>query len=117
MTSVFFYRLKVKATPRKGVSKLGAKKIVFDFLCENGLERTTKIIPVGIFADTFFTRFRGLKVGGEFYLFDFFRENGSQRTTKTISEKKFVVTFFTPFSGLECRGESFYAIFFRENGE
>ena len=50
--------------------KKGVKKIVFDFLCENGLERTTKTIPVGSFADiTFFTPFRGLKVGGEFSLF------------------------------------------------
>ena len=69
MTSeFFFYRLNVKTTPGKGVTKLGAKKNVFDLLCENGLERTTKTIPVGIFADiTFFTPFRGLKVGGEIF--------------------------------------------------
>jgi len=63
----------VKTTPGKGVTKLGVKKIVFDLLCENGLERTTKSILVGIFADiTFFTPFRGLKVGGEVFLFNFF---------------------------------------------
>ena len=56
----------MKTTPIKGVSKLGVKKIVSNFLCENGLERTTKTIPVGIFADiTFFHPFRGLKVRGE----------------------------------------------------
>ena len=31
MTSVFFYRLNVKTTPGKRVTKLGVKKIVFDF--------------------------------------------------------------------------------------
>jgi len=54
MTTVFFYRRRVKTTPRKGVSKLGVKKIVSNFLCENGLGRTTKTIPVGIFADIIF---------------------------------------------------------------
>ena len=114
MTSAFFYRLKVKTTPRKGVSKLGAKKSVFDFLCENGLERTTKTIPVGNFADiTFFHPFSGVESWGEFFLFDFFRENGSQGTMKTISEGIFaVITFFTPFWGLEFGGEIFYSTFF-----
>jgi len=55
------------------MTKLGVKKIVFDLLCENGLEKTTKTIPVGIFADiTFFTPFRGLKVGGEIFYSIFF---------------------------------------------
>jgi len=63
----------VKTTPGKRVTNLGVKKIVFDFFCENGLGRTTKTIPVGIFADiTFFTPFRGLEVGGEIFLLDFF---------------------------------------------
>ena len=44
----------MKTTPRKGVSKIGAKKIVSNFLCENGSGRTTKTIPVGIFADITF---------------------------------------------------------------
>jgi len=48
---IFFYRWRVKTTPRKGVLKLGVKKIVSNFLCENGSGRTTKTIPVGIFAD------------------------------------------------------------------
>jgi len=89
----------VKTTPGKGVTKVGVKKIVFDLMCENGLKRPTKTIPVVIFADkTFFTPFRGLKFGGEFFLFDFFRENGSQGTTKTISAGICAVkTFFTPF--------------------
>jgi len=52
----------VKTTPRKGVSNLGAKKIVSHFLRENGLERTTKTIPVGIFADmTFFQPLSGVE--------------------------------------------------------
>jgi len=88
------------------VTKEGVKKIVFDFLCENGLERTTKTISVGIFADiTFFTPFRGLKVGGEIFLFDFFCENGSQGTTKTISAGIFaVITFFHPSLGVGIWG-------------
>jgi len=41
------------------------KNIVSNFLCENGLERTTKTIPVGIFADiTFFQPLPG--EGSEF---------------------------------------------------
>jgi len=52
----------VKTTPKKGVSKLGVKKIVSNFSCENGLERTTKTIPVGIFADiTFFHPLSGVE--------------------------------------------------------
>jgi len=106
MTSVFFYQLNVKTTPGKGVTKVGVKKNVSNFLCENGLERTTKTIPVGIFADiTFFTPFRGLKVGGEMFLFNFFCENGSQGTTKTISAGIFaVITFFHPFLGVGIWG-------------
>jgi len=107
MTSVFFYRLKVKTTPGKGETKLGVKKIVFDHLCENGLERTTKTIPVGIFADiTFFTPFRGLKVGGEKIVSNFLCENGLERTTKTIPVGIFAdLTFFTPFRGLKVGAE------------
>jgi len=60
----------VKTTPGKGVTKVMEKKNVFDFLCENGLERTTKTILVEIFADiTFSTPFRGLRVGSEKKLF------------------------------------------------
>ena len=52
----------MKTTTRKGVSQLGVKKIVSNFLCENGLETTTKTIPVGIFADiTFFHPFSGVE--------------------------------------------------------
>jgi len=99
MTSVFFYRLKEKTTPGKEVTKVGVNKIVFDFMCENGLERTIKTIPVGIFADiTFFTPFRGLKVGVEKMVSNFLCENGLGRATKTISAGIFAVkTFFTPF--------------------
>jgi len=61
VTSVFFYWRRVKTTPRKGVSKLGVEKIVFNFLCENSLESTSKTIPVGIFADiTFLHPFSGV---------------------------------------------------------
>jgi len=52
----------VKTTPRKGVSKIRVKKIVSNVLCENGSERTTKTIPVGIFADiTFFHPLSGVE--------------------------------------------------------
>jgi len=58
---IFFYRRRVKTTPRRGVSKLEVRKIVSNFLCENGLERTTKTIPVGIYADiTFFRPLTGV---------------------------------------------------------
>ena len=68
-------------------------------MCENGLERTTKTIPVGIFADIrFFHPFSGVEIFG----FDFFDENGLQGTTKTIPEVIFaVITFFSPFRGLK----------------
>jgi len=83
-------------------------------MCENGLEWTTKTIPVGIFADIrFFHPFSGLKVGGEIFVFDFFRENGLQGTTKTIPEVIFaVITFFSPFRGLKVRGFNFFTRFF-----
>jgi len=73
MTSVFFLSAEGENYPWKMGDKRRGEKIVFDFLCENGFERTTKTIPVGIFADiTFFTPFRGLKVGGEKFSFDLF---------------------------------------------
>jgi len=54
----------VKTTPRKGVSKLGGN-FFSNFLRENGLERTTKTIPVGIFADiTFFHPLSGVESQG-----------------------------------------------------
>ena len=82
MTSVFFLSAEGENYPCKRGDKSRGKKKSFDFLCENGLERTAKTIPVGFFADiTFFTPFRGLKVGGEIFLFDFFRENGKDEST------------------------------------
>jgi len=43
------------------VSKLGGKKLFVIFLRINGLERTTKTIPVRIFADmTFFQSLSGI---------------------------------------------------------
>ena len=52
----------MKTTPRKGVLTLGVKKIVSNFLCENGLEMTAKKIPERIFADiTFFHSFSGVE--------------------------------------------------------
>jgi len=58
---------------KRGDKVRGEKKIVFDFFCENGLESTTKTIPVGILADiTFFSPFRGLKVRGEIFYSIFF---------------------------------------------
>ena len=88
---------------------------------ENGLERTTKTIPVGIFADIrFFHPFSGVEIFG----FDFFDENGLQGTTKTIPEVIFaVITFFSPFRRLKIRGFKFFTHFFtpslliRENGK
>jgi len=74
-------------------------------MSENGLERTTKTIPVGIFADIRFLHpFSGVESRGEIFVFDFFRENGLQGTTKTIPEVIFaVITFFSPFRGLKVR--------------
>jgi len=111
----------VKTTSGKGVTKLRVKNIVcYFFFCENGLERTTKTIPVGIFADlTFFTPFRGLKVGGEMFLFNFFRENGSQWTTKTISAGIFCChNIFSPlFGGCNLGVKCFIRFFVRENSQ
>jgi len=103
----------VKTTHGKGATKVGLKKIDFDFLCGYGLERTTKTILVGIFTDiTLFTPYRGLIVLGEIFLLDFFRENGSQGTTKTISAGIFaVITYFHPFLEVGIWGEIFYSIF------
>jgi len=65
MTSVFFYRLNVKTTPGKGMTKLGVKKIVSDLLCENGSQGTTKTISAGIFTViTFFHPFLGIGIWG-----------------------------------------------------
>jgi len=112
MTSVlFFYRLKVKTTPGKGVTKVGMKKVVFDFLYENGLEKTTKTIPVGIFADNIFHHFSGVESWGEIFLFDFFRENGSQGLRRRSLQE--LSKHFSPLSGgriLEVN--FFYSIFF-----
>ena len=65
-----FYRLKVKTTPGKGATKVGLKKIDFDFLCGNGLERTTKTILAGIFTDiTLFTPYeRGESLWWNFFI-------------------------------------------------
>ena len=81
-------------------------------MCENGLERTTKTIPVGIFADIiFFTPFRRLK-GGEIFVFDFLRENGLQGTTRTIPKVIFaVILFVSPFRGLKVRAFNFFTSF------
>ena len=92
------------------MSKIGVKKIVSNFLCENGSGRTTKTIPVGIFADiTFFTPFRGLKVRGEKIVSNFLRENGLEMTAKKIPERIFAdITFFHSFSGVErCEKNGF----------
>jgi len=82
------------------VSKLGVKKIVSNILRENGLERTIKTIPVGVFADiTFFTPFRGFKVEGEIFVFDFFLKM-VYKGLRRRSLKEFMLTkFFRPFSG------------------
>ena len=90
------------------------KKIVSNFMCENGLERTTKTIPVGIFADiTFFTPFRGLKIRGEKNVSNFMCENGLERTTKAIPVGIFAdITFFTPFRWLKIGGEILVFDFF-----
>jgi len=91
------------------------KKIVSNFMCENGLERTTKTIPEGIFADiTFFRPFSVVENRGLNFSIRFFPENGLQGTTmkvgppfshgtsKTIPKVIFVViTFFLPVSGVE----------------
>jgi len=63
----------VKTTPGKVVTKVGEKKIVLDFLGENGLKRPTKTIPVGIFADiTFSPFFGGWNLGVNFFVQFFF---------------------------------------------
>jgi len=54
----------VKTTPGKGVTKVAMKKTVFDLLCENGFDRTTKTIAVGIFADNIFHPFSGVESWG-----------------------------------------------------
>jgi len=73
MTSVFFLSAEGENYPWKRGVNVRGEKIVFDFLCKNGLERTTKTILVGNFANiTFFTPFRGLKDGGEIFYSIFF---------------------------------------------
>ena len=55
MTSVFFLSAECENYPWKRGDKIRGEKIVFDLLCENGLERITNAIPVGISADNIFS--------------------------------------------------------------
>jgi len=89
------------------VSKLGAEKVVFDFLCENGLEKDYKDHPFRTFCchKIFSPIFGCLEFGGEIFYSIFFRENGKEESTWTILEEFFCCrNSFYPFLGVEFWG-------------